>query len=925
MNASIAAVATHVVSRHLEWSALNRFLASITVEPSALVIEGEAGIGKTTMWLAGVERAAQIGFHVLSTRATAAESVLAYSSLADLLEGADDAVINALPAPQHRAVDQVLLRVSSDGPTTDQPAVAAAFLSVVEQLSTTSRVLIAIDDLQWLDLPSARIVSSVARRLTGPVGFLTTMRTGVGSEHHEIALELRRPDMVTRAHLNPLSIGALHKVLSERLGRSFSRPKMARIFEISGGNPFYALELARAMVDRDSDGTALPTTLAQLVRSRIETLGAHTRQLLFAASCLAEPAVELLARLDDGDSSDVAAALKEAEDRGIIEIEDGRIRFTHPLLTRGVNGEASTVRRRAMHKKLADIVDEPELKARHLAMAATTGDARTLDSLDRAAESARMRGAPAAAAELVELAIRLGGDTARRQLLAAQYHFLSGDTSHAGTVLRQLIQRLPPGRQRAEAASLLGFVHLFDDGFLEAAEVLASAAGETDGDLELKTRLLISLSYARYNAGRFGSAARSIDDAVAHAERLGQPNPLSQALSMRTTLRFLRGDGLDEASLSRALELEDPVADSPMGFRPRMQNAMLLGWTGRLQQAHDELAAIRRHCIERGEENELMFVAIHSVLVEIWRGRLTEAEAIADDTVERAQQLGGDVPTFVAMTIRAALAAYGGRADDARRDIVEALAASERCGANLLVVWTFTTLGFLEVSLGNHEAALQALAPLLFNLDVAPKATELPAASFVPDAVESMIALRRLDEAETLVGVLERNGERLDRAWMLAAAARCRAMLAAAQGDLDGAMHAAERAMKEHQRASMPFELARTQLVVGQLQRRRRHRELAGSTLRTALHTFESLGTPLWADRARAELKRASGTRTRTELTASERRVAELAATGITNKEMASALFISPKTVEANLSRIYRKLNIRSRAELGRAMSDAEE
>jgi DNA-binding CsgD family transcriptional regulator len=234
-------------------------------------------------------------------------------------------------------------------------------------------------------------------------------------------------------------------------------------------------------------------------------------------------------------------------------------------------------------------------------------------------------------------------------------------------------------------------------------------------------------------------------------------------------------------------------------------------------------------------------------------------------------------------------------------------------------------LGFLEVSLGNYDAALSTLAPLLSNLNVAPDATEIPAASFVPDAVESLVALGRLAEAEPLVDVLERNGARLDRAWMLAVGARCRAMLLAGRGDIDAASVAAHEAMAHHDRLAMPFERARTQLVVGQLQRRQRKRDAASATLREALATFEDLGVPLWAKRARAELNRSSGTRTRAELTASEQRVAELAATGVTNREVAAALFISPKTVEANLTHIYQKLGIRSRAELGRLMGRADE
>jgi DNA-binding NarL/FixJ family response regulator len=225
------------------------------------------------------------------------------------------------------------------------------------------------------------------------------------------------------------------------------------------------------------------------------------------------------------------------------------------------------------------------------------------------------------------------------------------------------------------------------------------------------------------------------------------------------------------------------------------------------------------------------------------------------------------------------------------------------------------------VSLGNHEAALTTLQPVLSNLDIAPEGTEIYLAECLPDAVEALVHLGRNAEAEPLVARLEHNGRRLDRPWMLAVGARCRSMLYAAQGDLEAAVASAQEAMVHHARVAMPFETARTQLILGQLERRQRHREAATTALREALETFERLGTPLWVDRARAELARTDVSSARaSELTVSEHRVAELAASGLTNRDVASTLFISPKTVEANLVRIYRKLGIHSRAELGRVM-----
>jgi DNA-binding CsgD family transcriptional regulator len=214
------------------------------------------------------------------------------------------------------------------------------------------------------------------------------------------------------------------------------------------------------------------------------------------------------------------------------------------------------------------------------------------------------------------------------------------------------------------------------------------------------------------------------------------------------------------------------------------------------------------------------------------------------------------------------------------------------------------------------------LQPVIDGLLADPDYTEIIVASCVGDAVESMVAIDRLDEAQRLTDLFERNAKRLDRAWMLAVAGRCRALLLAAGGDLAAAEETAKEAMAQHARVPMPFERARTQLLLGQLQRRQRKKQHASSTLREALETFERLGTPLWADRARADLARVTVNAGAAVLTPSEQRTAELVASGMTNKAIAAELFISPKTVDTNLGRIYRKLAIHSRAELARWVSD---
>ncbi|PXX08795.1 regulatory LuxR family protein [Mycolicibacterium moriokaense] len=897
------------------------FLDSAASQPSALLIEGEPGIGKTTLWLAAHELARERGFRVLSARAAAAESVLAYTALADLLDGVPAAAWAGLPDPQRSAVDQVLLR-TDNGPATDQRAVAAAFLSVVEYLADDGPLLVAIDDLQWIDPSSTHVVAFAARRLSGPVGILGSVRTDAVSGTAGAWLQMPRPDAVNRIRLSPLGIQDLHAAVSTRLRQPFSRPAMGRIHALSGGNPFYAIELARAIAE-SAPGveTSLPRTLAEVVRARIGSLDPNVHDALLAASCMASPTVELVSSATIGDDDMLVELLETAESRGIIAIDGNRIHFAHPLLARGVYTEAAPAQRRTMHRRLADIVDEPELRARHLALAATSGDQVTLRALDAAAESARTRGAPAAAAELMDLAIGLGGDTADRRLRSALHHFDAGDQQVARAVLEETIERLEPGDRRAEALTRLAVVRLYGDGFFEAARLLQRALTEADDGSPLRVQVLITLAFALLHANQPQAGAQHAEEAVARAERLDQPHLLGLALGMHATLRFLCGEGFDEAVIDRAVALEDPDVFTPLVFRPSAQRALLLEWTGRLDEAHGLLRAIRRRCVEKGEEGELVFIAQHVVLTCTWRGDFGEAALVAEDVMERARQLGGDTPLFLALGLRATLAAYAGREADARNAAEEALEISRRTGSFRLAERIVAALGFLEVSLGRNEAALATLQPLLNKFDPSSTPTELPNAAFLADAIEALIEAGRSAEAEPLIGALERNGQRLDRPWMLAVGARGRSMLLANRGDLDAATATAERAIVEHDRLPMPFERARTLLLLGQLQRRQRRKQSAAASLQEASDIFERLHVPLWADRAQAELVRTNVARRRSgQLTPSEQRVAELAASGMKNRDVATALFISPKTVEANLARIYRKLGIKSRAELGRHM-----
>jgi len=271
--------------------------------------------------------------------------------------------------------------------------------------------------------------------------------------------------------------------------------------------------------------------------------------------------------------------------------------------------------------------------------------------------------------------------------------------------------------------------------------------------------------------------------------------------------------------------------------------------------------------------------------------------------------------------VRALIDAHLGRVDEARAEAEEGLSVAATTQDDWNAMMVSGALGFAELTASHLE---QAEASLSRAVDLSDRIglAEPAAWRFHANHIEMVIGLGDLDRAERLLGRFEGQGRATGRAWTLATAARCRGLLLAARGDPDGAVQALEEALRYHQDLAMPFELARTLLVMGQVQRRAKRKRAAKEHLDRALEIFESLPSPPWAGRARAELSRL-GLRPPAPLalTATEERVAALAAAGHTNRQVAQALFLSPKTVEANLARIYRKLGISSRAELGAAMA----
>ncbi len=912
-------VSGETITRAAEFEAVAEFLSRVQIGPAGLVVEGEAGIGKTTLLLDAVAEAERRGFRVLAAQGSPAEVTYAYAAIADLLRDVD---VEMLPALHRVALERACSgEAENGGPATDERTVATALTSVVDQVSGQVPVLLVVDDVQWLDASSRAVLGFAARRLTGPVGLVLSFRTGEPDSDDERSwLQFHRPESVSGVTLRPLGRRAVHALVTDRLGRPLPRPTITRIYELSGGNPFFAVELARcAADDLSANKVDLPDSLAALVRQRVGRVDIDAAEVLLAVACSAAPTLESVARATDRSTADVVEVLESMRRLRILVVDGDRVRFSHPLFASGVYTDASPSQRRAMHRRLAAIVDRPEIMARHLALAAATGDATMLSALDAAADATIAQGAPAVAAELLELALTLGGDAVWRLIRLGELHFRAGAFVAARTRLQAALDEAPPGALRCLALMWLGGVKAYDDDMAGAVDTMSEAVDELGDNPALGLLCRLRLALALVMADRLSDALRIIREAVELADQVGVPGLRSQARSVWVAASFVAGLGVDEQSLQVARELEDPASGATTTFRASAVEAMVHGCMGELDRARKEMRAVRQQMLDGGTEVDIVWAAAHVAKVDLWSGRYADAARAAQEALEHAEQMGGKFSLVTAWTLLCAVAAYTGRENDARALAQAAVDTSVAIGALQMAKDPRSTLAFLDVSLGDYPAALEVLRPDLDAFDGL--TTEIEGGRHLPDAIEALIAVGRSDEAEPLIEALEGNGIRHDRPWMLAIGARGRGQLLAARGDLDGAQRVVEQAMTHHKGLPMPFETARTQLLLGQIQRRRRRRQEAAGSLGEALDVFERLGAPLWATRARADLARLDSPRgDGLGLTGAEQRTAELAATGRSNKQIAAALFLSEKTVEMHLSAVYRKLGVRSRAALSTAL-----
>jgi DNA-binding CsgD family transcriptional regulator len=906
-----------IVGRDEELRSLSTFLDRTTEGPATLVLEGEAGIGKSTLWLAGVEAARERGDRVLSSRPAEAEQGLAHAALGDLFENVLEFVVPALSAPRRRALEVALLVEEAAGRSVDPRTLGVAVRNAVEVLAAGGPLVLAVDDVQWLDPSSASALAFALRRLGNePVLLLLARRVDQRAETSELerALEAER---VERLPIGPLSLGAIHRLLRTRLDHTFGRSTLLQVYETSGGNPFFALELARALerLPPPAVGEPLPVPaqLDALLARRLADLPPDSVEVLRLAGALARPTLGLV-EAAGGDG----AAFRPAIEAGLVALDGDRVRFTHPLFPLAVSTRLEPDERRELHGRLARVVDDLEQRARHLALATEGPDGEVAAALEAAAEAAAARGGCAAAAELCELAAartpRGAPEGSRRRLRASGFWDEVGDDVRALRLVEPLAAALTPGPERARA--LIQLSYLRDDlaegvGLGEEALVQPglddALSAEINNEQANNYALLLELASARSHAAA----------AVAHAERAGEPALLARALGFHLYLEHEAGNPISDELGRRSLALEHEAGGRPYLHSPTWVAAVRLFHAGRLDEARRFYQDYRHRAQDYGLDSFDAFAAFHLVQLECRAGRLDEADRLLSEY----SGFFGEDQSAREHGLRAAgvVAAYAGRLEEAQALFAEGAELAAREHLEEHRVRDLEGLAFVDLSLGDPRAALDRLLPLVDRLEERGY-RHLTASPVLSDAIEAAIAVGELETARALVDRLEGQARTLAEPWPLAVAARSRGLLAAATGNFDPSFEAFDCALAEHARTQMPFEHARTLLALGAAQRRARRLAAARASLQQALGIFEEVGTPLWAEKARAELGRIGGRRRAEGLTPAERRVADLVAEGRTNREVAATLFLSERTVATHLSHIYAKLGVRSRTELARRL-----
>jgi DNA-binding CsgD family transcriptional regulator len=912
------------VGRDLELAALAEAIADVAGGAAAVVLQGDPGIGKTTLWRAGVDLARREGFTVSLSRPQEAEMPLAYCALSDLLAPLMGGI--GLLGPADRAtIEELLGGVETSRQAPDTARAGRALLALIRLASADRPLMIAVDDAQWLDPPSERLLSFVARRVDDdPVMFLLAQRgRGVPVLGVADALPMSRCSTLV---VGGLSIGSIRHIIRQQVGSTLLRSELVDLHRSCGGNPMFALEFARVK-DTGAPGSlmSVPQTLSGLVERRLSGVEGVVADVLQAIAVLGPTDLESVERLLKIENAGLH--FDQARAVGIVSGGTDHAQFAHPLFASAVYGALPARRRRDLHARAAAIAIDAAARARHLALATRDPSEQVAQELEAAAAAAYNRGAPETAAELADHASRLTpadtpGRRFERALVAAEYLAAAGAAQDAATALDQLIVSSAPADVRAQAAISWALIEARD--FDRAAARLHTAIELSSDNLLLQAQALHALGkLTGLHHGDLAGGAAYLREAVPMAERAGDPSVQARALTMLAILDAYRGE-MEPGTFECAIALTARHAVLTLWDGPHMWLGVSRMWAGDLVAARRLIRQALDEAVRRGAERDRPYLLAMLTDVELRAGNWRLAQTYADEA-ERLAMDGEDRYARTGITyVRGLVAAHQGRAEDARKLLEPALESAAAAGNRIFVIRYRWVLGYLELTCGRPAGAWRLLSDLpawMADMGIG----EPGAIPVLPDAIETLAALNRLDGSRVLQTELERQAGD-GHAWALAAAARCRGILALAEGDPDGASASLTHAVEQFSAIDHPLDVARSQLNLGVAliaRRRAQHRRDAAEVVEQAQATFDSLGAREWSKRA-AECLRGTGARSHNtgELTEAEARVAALVARGHTNTEAGAQLFMSVHTIEAHLTSIYRKVGIRSRSELTRAVAN---
>lgn len=923
--------------RTAELQAIEQLVANPTVGLRAILVTGEPGIGKSTLLEAGADLARQHRLSLLTVRGSQAGGQRSFGGLIELLQPVAEDVLGALPEPQRVALHVALGRAPGDGVPVGPREIAAGLLAVLRQLGPT---LIVVDDLPWLDLATLDALRFALRRIGDQrLRVLASRRTAGAIEEpvkSPAADDVVPPEALQQLALGPVDRTTIGALLLERFQLNLPSPVLAGVAGQTGGNPFWALEIGAVLAQTPSHEGYLPIppTLSSLVAERLAKLPPEVVQALLVVSALPQPSLALAVRALEPEVARSEAAIDAAVAAGVVAEGGGNLRPAHPLLGSAALDGLTAERRRSLYRRLAATVTDPEQRARHLVRAAESGagvvptpSSETAAALDTGVAVAEQRGALASAAELAELAVdftppEAADDLRRRRLLAARLTHRIGDMARAVRLAREVSEGADVDTVR-EALLLLVEATYWTEGGPAAQAVLRPYLTDPDTDVHLRA-VALALA-ADCGDGRGTPRAELVRLALAAFEQVGadaDPTMLCSVLRFQVGLSLDSGHGIPEPVVARIAAVEGRAVNLASWMRLGVVRGFWLKAVDDLDGSRTALHAAIAQAQAEGDDAVLPTLFSHLALTEGWAGDLVSGRRAVADGLRLAAP--GGVKPLMMYAADALLRVLTGDLDGARALIAERRAGDRESIQPQTDIFYDHALGLGALLDGDAEEARERLEHayrLAQDADILEPGRRQ---RLEPDLGQALVATGRLDAAGELAAEQRELGERMQRPTLIGIAHRIDGLVLAARDDLDGAVAALRLAVAAHERSPLRLELGRSLVALGDAYRRRRAKSEAQPVLQAAVDLFTRAGATPFAGQAQAELDRVQRSRSGDVLTATEATVAELVASGLSNREVAERLVTSVRTVEGHLGSIYRKLGVRSRTELARRLTSSQ-